>query len=83
MVRTKQWESGSNSEISLTGRSLGHDKLCCALLQYHNTSSRKDDLYLVQKLFGHAVQDSEDTLPAHHCSFLPEWQHPIATAEQQ
>ena len=25
----------------------------------------------------------QDTLAVHHCSFLPEWQRPIATAEQQ
>ena len=63
-----------------TGRSLDHDKLCRALLQYRNTPSRKDGLSPAQKLFGHPMQD---TLPAHHRSFLPEWQRPIATAEQQ
>ena len=65
---------------SWTGRSLDHDKLCRALLQYRNTPSRKDGLSPSHKLFGHPVQD---TLPAHHRSFLPEWQRPIATAEQQ
>jgi len=33
-----------------------------------------------QKLFGHPVQG---ILTAHHCAFLPEWQCPIAAAEQQ
>ena len=42
--------------------------------------SRKDGLSPSHKVFGHPVQD---TLPAHHRSFLPEWQRPIATAEQQ
>ena len=65
---------------SWTGRSLDHDKLCRALLQYRNTPSRKDGLSPSHKLFGHPVQD---TLPAHHRSFLPEWQRPIFTAEQQ
>ena len=65
---------------SWTGRSLDHDKLCRALLQYRNTPSRKDGLSPSQKLFGHSVQE---ILPAHHRSFLPEWQRPIATAEQQ
>ena len=63
-----------------TGRSLDLDKLCCALLQYRNTPSRKDGLSPAQKLFGRPVQD---TLPAHRRSFLPEWQRPITTAEQQ
>ena len=63
-----------------TGRSLDHDKLCRALLQYCNTPSRKDGLSPAQRLFGHYMQD---TLPAYHRSFLPEWQCPIAIAEQQ
>ena len=45
-----------------------------------NTPSRKDALSPAQKLFGHPVQD---ILPAHHRTFLPEWQRPIATTEQQ
>ena len=65
---------------SWTGKSIDHDKLCRAILQYRNTPSRKDGLSPAQKLFGHPVQD---TLPAHHRSFLPEWQRPISTAEQQ
>ena len=65
---------------SWTGRSLDHEKLCRALLQYRNTPSRKDGLSPAQKLFGHPVQD---ILPAHHHSFLPEWQCPITTAEEQ
>ena len=42
---------------SWTGRSLDHDKLCRAILQYRNTPCRKDGLSPVQKLFGHPVQD--------------------------
>ena len=61
-----------------TGRSLDHDKLCRVLLQYRNTPSRKDGLSPAQKLFRHPMQD---ILPAHHRSFLPEWQRPIAIAE--
>ena len=63
-----------------TGRFLDHDKLCRVILQYRNTPSRKDALSPAQKLFGHPFQN---ILPAHHHSFLPEWQHPITTAEQQ
>jgi len=63
-----------------TGRSLDHKKFCRALLQYRNTPSRKNGLSPAQKLFGHPVQD---ILPAHHRAFLPEWQRPVATAEQQ
>ena len=65
---------------SWTGRSLDHDKLCRAILQYRNTPCRKDGLSPAQKLFGHPVQD---ILPAHHRSFLPKWQRPISTADQQ
>jgi len=62
------------------GRSLDHDKFCRALLQYRNTPNRKDGLSPAQKLFGHPVQD---ILPAHHRAFLPEWQRPMVTAEEQ
>ena len=41
---------------------------------------RKDGLSPAQKLFGYPVQD---ILPAHHRSFLPKWQRPMSTAEQQ
>ena len=63
-----------------TGRSLDYEKFCRALLQYRNTPSRKDGLSPAQKLFGHPVQD---ILPAHHHAFSPEWQRPLAMAEQQ
>ena len=41
------------------------------------TSSSKDGLSPTQKLFGHLVQD---ILPAHQCSFLPQWQQPVQEA---
>ena len=47
---------------------------------YYNTETPLVGKTAYQKLFGHPVQD---TLPAHHRSFLPEWQCPIATAEEQ
>ena len=59
---------------------LKEDKLCRALLQYSNTPSRKDGLSPAQKLFGQPIQD---TLPAHRCSFSPEWQKCMNEAEQQ
>ena len=62
------------------GRSLDYNKLCCVLLQYRNTPSRKDGLSPAQKLYGHPVQDS---LPAHRCSFLQEWQRKAEVAEKQ
>ena len=61
-------------------RSLNEDALCRALLQYRNTPSRKDGLSPAQKLFGTPVQDS---LPAHHRSFLPCWQKAVTEAETQ
>jgi len=45
---------------------LDDEKLCKALLQYHNTPSAHDGLSPAQKLFGHPVQD---TLSAHSRSF--------------
>ena len=44
-----KWKQPSKSikkliYASWTGRSLDHDKLCCALLQYCSTPNRKDDL---------------------------------------
>ena len=65
---------------SWTGRSLYHEKLCRALLQYRNTTCSKNGLSPAQKLFGYPVQN---VLLAHHHSFLPEWQCPIMIAEQQ
>ena len=65
---------------SWNGRHLDHEKLCRALLQYRNTPTRKDGLSPTQKLFGHPVQD---TLPAHHRSFAPEWQRTSQEAQQQ
>ena len=53
--------------------------LCQALLQYRNTPSRKDGQSPAQKLFGRPIQD---TLPAHCCSFAPEWQRSTFEAEQ-
>ena len=53
--------------------------LARALLQYRNTPSRKDRLSPAQKLFGRPVQD---TLPAHHRAFAPEWQRSAAEAEE-
>ena len=50
-----------------------------ALLQYRNTPSRKDGQSPAQKLFGRPMQD---TLPAHHRSFAPEWQRSTIEAEQ-
>ena len=61
-------------------RHLNEDQLCCALLQYRNTPSRKDGTYPAQKLFGHPIQDS---IPAHRRSFAPEWQKSTQEAEQQ
>ena len=43
---------------SWTGRSLDHDKLCHAIIQYQNTLCRKDGLSPAQILFGHPVQDT-------------------------
>ena len=54
-----------------TGCYVDWEKLCCSLLQYCNTPSRKDGLSPAQKLFGHPVQDH---LPAYRCSFAQEWQ---------
>ena len=34
-----------------SGHFLDHDKFCCALLQYRNTPSRKDELYLRLRSF--------------------------------
>ena len=50
------------------------------MLQYRNTPSCKDGLSPAQKLFGHPIQD---TLPAQHCLFAPEWQKSTQEAEQQ
>ena len=58
-----------------------------ALLQYRNTPSQRDRLSPVQKLFGQPIQD---TLPAHHRAFSPQWlksaeeaeKHAITSAEQ-
>ena len=50
-----------------------------ALLQYHNTPSRKDGQSPAQKLFGRPMQD---TLPAYCHSFVPEWQRSTIEAEQ-
>ena len=60
-------------------RSFNEDKLCRTLLQYCSTPSRKDGLSPAQKLFGQPVQD---TLPAYHRSFSPEWQKHMHEAEQ-
>ena len=65
---------------SWNGRQIDHDHLCQALLQYRNTPSCKDSLSPAQKLYGHPVQD---TLPAHRCSFAPEWQHKFQEADVQ
>ena len=59
---------------------MDNDKLCRALLQYRNTPSRKDGVSPAQKLYGHPVQDS---LPAHHRSFSPEWQLKTAEVEKK
>ena len=45
--------------------------LTIIFLRYHNTTSKKDRLSPVQKLYGCSVQD---TLPAHRRSFAPQWQ---------
>ena len=65
---------------SWNGRYIDHKNLCCALLQYQNTPTRKDGFSPAHKLFGHPVQD---TLPAHRCSSTPEWQRSTKEAEQQ
>ena len=65
---------------SWNNRQLNDNKLCRALLQYHNTPSRKDGLSPAQKLYGHPVQD---TLPAHRRSFSPDWQHSSQEVDQQ
>ena len=61
-------------------RQLNDNRLCRALLQYHNTPSRQDGLSPAQKLYGHPIQD---TLPAHCRSFSPEWQRSLQEANQQ
>ena len=58
-------------KASWNGRAIDDDKLTQALLQYHNTPSRRDRVSPAQKLFGHPIQDN---LPAHRRAFLPEWQ---------
>ena len=60
-------------------RSLKADTMCRALLQYRNTPSHKDGQSPAQKLYSRPIQD---TLPAYHCSFVPEWQHSALEAEQ-
>ena len=50
---------------------LDKERLVRALLQYRNTPSRRDGLSPAQKLFGKPIQD---TLPAHHRAFAPQWQ---------
>ena len=62
-------------QASWTGRSLDHEKFCRALLQYHNTPSRKDGLSPAQKLFAH-LACSPSGLP-------PRMAVSVATAEQQ
>ena len=64
---------------SWTGRSVDWNILSRSLLQYRNTPCRKDGQSPAQKLFGHPVQD---TLPAHHRSFAPEWQKSVQEAEK-
>ena len=60
-------------------RHLNGDKLCCAMLQYHNTPSCKDGLSMAKNVWtphpGYTV--------AHHRSFAPVWQKSIQEAEQQ
>ena len=63
-----------------SGTHLDVGKLARALLQYRNTPSRKDGLSPAQKLYGHPIQD---TLPAHHRAFAPEWQRSITEAEDR
>ena len=65
---------------SWNGRLLDQDKFCRTLLQYRNTPSRRDGLSPSQKLYGHPTQD---TLPAHRCSFSQEWQCKTEEVEQQ
>ena len=60
-------------------RSLKADTMCRTLLQYCNIPSRKDGQSPAQKLYGRPIQN---TLPAHHCSFAPEWQQSALEAEQ-
>ena len=64
---------------SWNGRHLDKDKLCCALLQYQNTPSHKDSLFLAQKLYSRPVQDM---LLVHHRSFSDEWQQSAKKAEK-
>ena len=61
-------------------RCINKEKLCRALLQYRNTPSRKDGLLPAQKVYSHPIQD---VLPAHHSSFVLEWQHSNQEAKQQ
>lgn len=51
---------------------IDEEKLCKALLQYHDTPSARDGLSPAQKLFGRPMQD---TILAHYKSFNPAWQH--------
>ena len=50
-----------------------------SLLPYWNTPCKKDGQSPVQKLFGHPVQD---TLPARHRLFAPEWLKSVQDAEK-
>lgn len=70
-VTSSPWYPQSNGKAEATvksmkkiicaawnGRQLDEDMLCRALLQYHNTPSRKDGFSPAQKLYGRPVQDT-------------------------
>lgn len=62
------------------GRSLDHERLLRALMQYRNTPCDRDGKSPAQKLYGRPIQDS---LPAHRRSFAPEWQKVTEDQEQR
>ena len=66
----RQWKPWKSylQHLGIINCHLNDNKLCRALLY---TPSCRDGLSPAQKLYGHPVQD---TLPAHHCSFSPQWQ---------
>jgi len=88
-VASKWWQSWNHHQIneeaapilqhSWNRRALDDEKFCRTSLQFRNAPSRKDGLSSSQKLFGHPVKD---ILPAHQCSFLPQWQQTIREATQ-
>ncbi|XP_033099361.1 uncharacterized protein K02A2.6-like [Anneissia japonica] len=65
--------------VSRERRTPDSDLLAKALLHYKNTPSRKDGLSPAVKLFGTPIQD---TLPAYHRSFKPQYLKTINDADR-